>query len=335
MENKTIIIAEAGINHNGSVKLAKKMIKIASDAGADFVKFQIFKTGKITTKTAPQADYQIKNTRKKTSQYNMIKGLELNLKHFKILFNYCKKMKIKFLASCFDDESVQEYMKMGGRIFKIASGEITNLSLLEYIGKQNKEVILSTGMSTISEIKKALYILIKKGTKKKNISILQCTTDYPCKIDEVNLLVIPMLYKNFKTKVGFSDHTQGYEASIAAVALGAKIIEKHFTINKKLNGPDHMASLDPLELENFVKAIRITEKALGNKKKKPTKNEIKNIKIVRRSLVAKKKIRIGDIFSFDNIAIKRPGDGISPMKIRKILGKKSKKEFNIDVKITS
>ena len=330
---KIIIIAEAGVNHNGKIHYAKKLIKAASRAGADFVKFQFYNTDNQVIKNASKAGYQIKNTQKKENQYEMLRKYEFNFQQFKILFKYCKKLKIKFLASCFDTESAKNYLKIGGKIFKIPSGEINNLSLLEYVGKKNKKIFLSTGLSTLSEIKTAINVLTKNGTKKKNIFVLQCTTDYPCHLDDVNLLVIPALSNELKTKVGFSDHTLGFEASVAAIGLGAKVIEKHFTLSKKMPGPDHKASLNPNEFEKYVLYIRNTEKALGTDQKKPTKNELKNLKFVRKSIVAKKIINKRDIFSFDNIIAKRPAGGISPMKINSIIGKKSKKKFNINQKI--
>ena len=335
MRQKVKIIAEIGVNHNGKISYAKKLIKIASDAGADYVKFQIFKTSEHVTKRAVLAKYQINNINKKTNQYEMIRKLEFNKKEFKSLFNYCKKLNIKFLASCFDICSLNIYSQLGASIFKIPSGEITNLPLLELIGSKKKKVILSTGMSTYGEIKRALDILVKKGTSKKNITILQCTTDYPCEAKDVNLLVIPQMIKTFKCKVGFSDHTLGYEAAIAATSFGASIIEKHITINKNFKGPDHKASLNFKELKEFINKIRNLELAFGTNKKNPSDNEKRNLKVVRKSLVAKKKILPGDNFSNENIDVKRPGDGISPMKIRNIFGKKAKKKFNIDDKIST
>jgi len=334
MFKKVIIIAEIGVNHNGKIKYAKKLIKIAAKTGVDYVKFQIFKADNQVTKNAHKTKYQIENTGNKQNQYQMLKKYEFNINQFKILFNYCKKFKTKFLASCFDVESAKNYIKVGGNIFKIPSGEINNFSLLEYIGKKNKKIFLSTGLATMQEIKVALKILIKSGTKKKNIYILQATTDYPCKIKDANLLVIPTLAKKFNTKVGFSDHTLVYEASIAAVALGAKVVEKHLTLSKKMSGPDHKSSFNPKEFGIYVKSIRTTEKVLGIGKKIPTKNELKNLKLVRKSIVAKTIINKGDIFSYKNIIGKRPAGGISPLKINKIIGKKSKKRFNIDEKIS-
>jgi len=334
MPKKIIIIAEAGVNHNGKIEYAKKLIKIASKAGADYVKFQIYKADNQVIRNAPMAKYQIKNTKNKQSQYQMIKKYEFSKNQFKILFNYCKKYRIKFLASCFDVNSAKNYLEIGGNVFKIASGEINNLSLLEYIGKKNKKTFLSTGLATMKEIKVALKILINSGTKKKNIYLLQCTTDYPCHINDANLLVIPNLAKKFNTKVGFSDHTAVTEAAVVAVALGSIVIEKHITLDKKMHGPDHKASFNPKEFELYVKSIRTAEKVLGDIKKKPTKNELKNLKLVRKSIVAKKIINKGDIFNHNNIIAKRPAGGISPLKINNIYGKKSKRKFNVDEKIS-
>tara|TARA_B100001123_G_C15207287_1_gene985779 strand:+ start:65 stop:1072 length:1008 start_codon:yes stop_codon:yes gene_type:complete len=334
MSKKVIIIAEAGINHNGNIHYAKKLIDVAAKAGADYVKFQFFKVENQVTKYAPKAIYQIKNTKNNKKQYEMLKKCEFRMEQFKILFNYCKKLKIKFLASCFDDESAKNYVKVGGRVFKIPSGEINNLRLLEFIGKKNKEIFLSTGLSNIKEIKNALKILTKNGTSKKKITLLQCTTNYPCDISEANILVIPALSKKFNTKVGFSDHTLTHEGAIAAVALGAKVIEKHITLNKNMSGPDHKASFDPKEFDMYVKSIRKTEKLLGTNQKKPTKNELKNLKPVRKSIVARSFINKGDIFTNKNIIAKRPAGGISPLQINKIIGKKAKKKFNTDEKIS-
>ena len=334
MKNKIVIIAEAGVNHNGKIGNAKKLIKVAADAGADYVKFQIFKTENQVTRTAPKAKYQILNTKNKENQYEMIKKYEFSNEQFNILFKYCKKNRIKFLASCFDAESAKNYLKIGGNVFKIPSGEINNLNLLEFIGKKNKKIFLSTGLSTEADIKAALNVLIKNGSQKKNISIMQCTTDYPCKINDVNLLVIPMLSKKFNTKVGFSDHTLGYESALAASAIGAEVIEKHITLNKKMPGPDHKASLSPKEFKEYVALIRNVEKALGKSKKQPTKNELKNLKLVRKSIVAKTTIEKGEKFNLKNIIAKRPAGGISPMKINNIIGKKAKRLFKVDDKIS-
>jgi len=330
---KVIIIAEAGVNHNGKINYAKRLIRSAARAGADFVKFQFFNAENQVVKNTSKAPYQVKNTKKSKNQYEMLREYEFNFQQFKILFRYCKKLKIKFLASCFDAESAKSYLKVGGKVFKIPSGEINNLSLLEYVGKKNKKIFLSTGLSNLSEIRTAINVLRKNGTKRKNISVLQCTTDYPCHLNDANLLVIPTLANKLKTTVGFSDHTLGFEASIVAVGLGAKVIEKHLTLNKKMSGPDHQSSLNPEEFKKYVLYIRNTEKTLGSSEKKPTKNELKNLNFVRKSIVAKKVINKGDIFSFDNLIAKRPAGGISPMKINSIVGKKSKKKFNVNQKI--
>ncbi len=327
LKKKINIIAEVGVNHNGNFATAKKLINVAKKSGADFVKFQIFNVDQYVTKNAPQAKYQIKNLKKKTNQFDMIKKVQLKESEFSKLVLFCKKKKIKFLASCFDIKSLKFYEKFRPKYYKIPSGEITNLPLLTAIGKKKKNILLSTGMSTFKEIQDALNILVKNGTKKKNIVILQCTTDYPCKVSDVNLHVLPELLKKFQCRVGFSDHTSNIYTAAAAVALGAEVVEKHLTLNRNLPGPDHLASLNASQFKNFVNIIRDTHKSMGSNKKIPTKNEKKNIIVARKSLVAIKKINKGEKFTLSNIGVKRPNRGISPMKIDKILGKKSNKKY--------
>lgn len=333
INKKVIIIAEAGVNHNGSVKIAKKLVDLAKLAGADYVKFQIFNTQDHIVKNTKLTNYQIKNLKKKVSQYKMIKKLELSDSEFKKIYSYTKQKKIKFLLSCFDLTSLNFYLKLNPEIIKIPSGEITNLPLLEKIGKARKKVILSTGMSTYKEIKDALKILVKSGTKLSNITVMQCTTDYPCKIEDVNLNVIPELIKKFKCKVGFSDHTQTHEAAIISVLLGSSVIEKHITLNHNMKGPDHIASFDLNEFKSFVLKLRNINLILGKKNKFLTKGERDNINLVRKSLVALKYIKKGEKFSKKNIGAKRPGNGVSPMKIYSFIGKKSKKNFIVNEKI--
>ena len=324
------IIAEAGVNHNGSIDLAKKLIDAASIAGADAVKFQSFKAENLTTKNAQKAIYQKEITNIKESQFNMLKKLELNVEMHKELIAYCANKKIIFLSSPFDHESIELLNTLGLEIFKIPSGEITNLPYLRYLGKLNKKIILSTGMSSMDEVKCALKILINSGTKKNNITILHANTEYPTPMEDVNLNAMLALGKELDIKFGYSDHTLGIEVNIAAVAMGASSIEKHFTLNCNMQGPDHKASIEPDQLKEMVKSIRNIELAFGDGIKKPSKSEKKNIKIVRKSIVAKTKIKKGEIFSEKNLSVKRPGEGISPMKWDSILGTEAKKDYNED-----
>lgn len=326
---KTIIIAEAGVNHNGSVKLAKKLIDIASKAKADYIKFQTFKSDLTFSKNSPKAEYAKQNTSRKESALEMVKKLELTIKQHLKLKNYCKKKKIKYLTTFSDLESLKHYKKFNLDYIKIASGDINNLPLIEAIAKTKKKVILSTGITNMFEISAALKILTKKINKKK-ITILHCNTNYPANFKEVNLNVIKSLKKKFNLKVGYSDHTLGIEIPIAAAAIGANVIEKHFTLNKRLEGPDHKASLTPSELFKMVESIRNINFAMGSNIKKPTISELKNKIAVRKSIFASKKIIKGEIFSKKNLVIKRPGNGLSPMKINKIIGKTSRFNFEED-----
>jgi len=321
------IIAEAGVNHNGDIRIAKKLIDGAKLAGASAVKFQSFNAKKLASASAPKAKYQTKTTNAGESQLKMLQKLELSPKNQKLLFDYCKKKKIMFLSSPFDEESIEFLHQLNLSIFKIPSGEITNLPYLEKIGSLKKKIILSTGMSTLKEIQNALKILIKAGTPKKNITLLHCTTEYPTPMAEVNLKAMLTLKKQFNIQIGYSDHTKGIEIPIAAAALGASVIEKHFTLDKNLEGPDHKASLEPTELLSMVKAIRNIEVALGNGIKKPSPSEIKNIQIARKSIVAKTKIKKGDLFTEKNLTTKRPGNGLSPMQWNRVIGQKAKKNF--------
>ncbi len=326
---KTLIIAEAGVNHNGSLSLAKKLIIAAKKCGADIIKFQKFKADNLATKFAKLADYQKENF-KKNLQYKMLKRLELKDQDYKELYKFSKKNKIYFLCSCFDEESLRFLRFTKNRIIKIPSGEITNLPLLKYAGSLKKKIILSSGMSTINEISFALKTLIKSGTRKKNITLLHCNTDYPTKLQDVNLRAFEELKNKFGLRLGYSDHTISQEVPMIAVALGAKVIEKHFTINKNLRGPDHKASFNPDEFKTLVKNIRNIEIILGKNKKFVTNSEKKNKLLVRKSLVARIKITRGEKFSKNNLAIKRPGYGISPVKYYEILGKRSKYNFKPD-----
>jgi len=315
-KNKIIIIAEAGVNHNGSIKNAKKLIDISKQAGADFIKFQIFNSEDLVTRKATMAKYQITNSKKRnTYQYEMLKKLELQDFEFIELYKYSKKSKINFLLSPFGLASVKFIHHLKMKYIKIPSGEITNLPLLQEIGRYKFKIFLSTGMSTITEISAAMKVLTSSGTKKDNIHILHCNSEYPTPYKDVNLNVLSTL-KKMKYKIGYSDHTIGDHISIAAISMGAKIIEKHITLDKNLNGPDHSSSMEPNEFRLFVKKIRNVQAAFGSNKKKPTSSEIINLKKVRKSIYASKKINKGDIFSLDNITCKRPFVKISPMKIK-------------------
>ena len=330
MKNKTFIIAEAGVNHNGSIEIAKKMVEVAKECGADAIKFQTFKAEKVISRYAPKAEYQKQTTGEPDSQLEMVKKLELSFDDFVALKEYCDKLNIMFLSTPFDFESIDFLNDLGLEIFKIPSGEITNLPYLEKIGKLGKKVILSTGMADLGEIEDALDILISCGTKKENITVLHCNTEYPTPYEDVNLLAMLTIKEAFKVKVGYSDHTLGIEIPIAAVALGASVIEKHFTLDRNMQGPDHKSSLDPNELKAMVKAIRNVEKALGDGIKKPSPSEIKNKIIVRRSIVAKRNIKRGEIFNEENITVKRPATGISPMRWYEILGKTATRDYKED-----
>ena len=328
--NRTTIIAEAGVNHNGSIKLAKEMIDIAANSGADYVKFQTFKAEELVTKNAEKANYQKNLLEKNESQFEMLKKLELSKEEHYELKNHCNLRKINFLSTAFDIKSLKFLHKFGINLIKIPSGEITNLPYLTFIGGMKQPVIVSTGMSSMDEINSAINILINEGTKKDQITVLHCNTEYPTPIKDVNLLAMLSIKNEFNVNVGYSDHTLGIEIPIAAVALGAKVIEKHFTLDRSFEGPDHSASLDPNELKIMIEKIRNIEYSLGSGIKKPSNSEIKNIPIARRSIVAKTFIRKGEIFSKKNITTKRPGTGISPMKWDELLGTESKYDFEID-----
>ena len=327
-EEPCFIIAEAGVNHNGSVELAKKLIDTAKDAGADAVKFQTFKAENIVVKDAEKAEYQKETTGIGESQYEMIKKLELAEEDFRELADYAKEKDIMFLSSPFDKESVDLLHELDVPAFKVGSGEITNLPLLRYIAKKGKPIILSTGMSTLGEIEEALDVIRSEGVE--DIILLHCVSNYPARIEDVNLRAMETLKQAFKLPVGFSDHTLGITAPIAAVALGACVIEKHFTLDRNLPGPDHKASLEPDELKEMVKAIREVEKALGNGIKKPTKEEEKIKKVARRSIVAKVDIPKGAIITEEMLDVKRPETGIEPKYLKFIIGKKAKEDIKKD-----
>lgn len=327
---KAFIIAEAGVNHNGSIDIAKKLIDAAKDANADAIKFQTFITENIVCKYTKKAPYQDKNSLKKQSQYEMLKSLELSESQHIQIFEYCYFKKIKFLSTPFDEDSVDLLNKLGLDIYKISSGDITNYPLLLKIAKLKKKIILSTGMSYLDEVTSAVNLILKNGTKKNNLSILHATSAYPCSYNEVNLLSMITLHKKYKLNFGYSDHTNGISIPIAAVSLGAKIIEKHLTLNKNMKGPDHKASLNPIEFKKMVAEIRNIELAIGNDKKIPSKTEKKNIKFARKYIVASRKINKGDIFTNQNITTKRSGGGINPMKWNNIIGKRANQDFEID-----
>jgi N-acetylneuraminate synthase len=330
--NRTFIIAEAGVNHNGDINLAKKLIGAAKDAGADAVKFQTFKAEKVVIKNAEKAEYQKETTGIGESQYDMIKKLELTEYDFKELAEYAKKKGILFLSSPFDKGSVDLLDGLDVPAFKIASGEITNFTLLKYIAKKEKPIILSTGMSTLGEVEDALNVIRSEGVEK--VILLHCVSNYPARIEDVNLGAMETLKQAFKIPVGFSDHTLGITASIAAVALGACVIEKHFTLDRNLPGPDHKASLEPDELKEMIKGIRNVEKALGDGIKRPTKDEVAIKRVARRSIVARVDIHRGTIITEDMLDVKRPGMGIEPKYIERIIGKRAKINIKKDELIT-
>ena len=332
-KKKTFIIAEAGVNHNGSLKIAKKLVNAAKKSGADYIKFQTFNPKSMTTPQSNIAPYQKKIKLGETKQLRMLQKLSLSKDDFSKLYLYCKKKKIKFLSSPFDLESIKflkDKIKMD--YYKIPSGEITNYPYLKYLGKLNKKILLSTGMAELSEINFAVKTLVKNGTKRNNITILHCISDYPTQIENVNLNFFYTL-KKISKNVGFSDHTLGTQSAVLAVALKVNIIEKHFTLNKKMKGPDHSMSLNVNEFKNFVKCIKDTELILGKDKKILTKGEKILKKFARKSLIAKTNIKKNEKFSELNLTTKRPGDGKSPILWDSILGKKAKKNYKKDEKI--
>lgn len=331
--NKVIIIAEAGVNHNGDIQVAKKLIDVAVDAGVDYVKFQTFKADSLVSKSAKKAEYQTVNINDgDDSQYAMLKNLELSHENHLELMSYCAERKIQFFSTAFDVEGVNYLNDLGLSFFKIPSGEITNYPYLRAIALWGKPVIMSTGMCSEIEIKQAMDVLLKFGLKKENISILHCNTEYPTPMKDVNLKAMLAIQKTFGVQIGYSDHTLGIEVPIAAVAMGATIIEKHFTLDRTLPGPDHVASLEPLELKAMVTAIRNIELAMGGDgEKKPSESEIKNIGIARKSIHLNSNLSKGHVITEEDIISLRPGDGISPMEWENIIGKKlnaDKNEFD-------
>ncbi len=328
----TLIIAEAGVNHNGDLNTAKKLIDAAADAGADFVKFQTFKADKLVSKSAQKAAYQKTNMNDgDDSQYAMLKRLELDETAHHTLFAWCKQKGIKFLSTGFDGESIRFLEKLGMEVWKIPSGELTNLPYLEIMAAKPQPIILSTGMATMKEIEEALDVLTSKGKPKDEISVLHCNTEYPTPMEDVNLKAMVAIQRELGVNVGYSDHTLGIEIPIAAVALGATVIEKHFTLDRNLPGPDHKASLEPGELKAMVKAIRNVELAIGGTGlKEPSPSEEKNIVVARKSIVASRTIAKGELFSVENLTVKRPGSGLSPMKWNEVIGQKAKRNFEED-----
>jgi N,N'-diacetyllegionaminate synthase len=324
---KTLIIAEAGVNHNGDITQAKRLVDIAAECGADLVKFQMFDANNLATKKAPKADYQIHTTNSFESQHSMLNKLALTEVMVKELFAYSKEKNIGIFATGFDILSVKTLIKLGQDRFKIPSGEITNLPLLRYIGQQNEKVFLSTGMCELAEVEFAIKILINSGTQKEKITVLHCTSAYPAPMTDINLNAMQTIQKAFNVSVGYSDHSQGIEVAIAAVALGASVIEKHFTIDKSLPGPDHKASLEPDELRRMIIGIRSIEQAMGNGIKRVMPSEISNQLIARKSIVTKVNIQKGEIFSYENLTTKRPGTGVSPLRIDEIIGTKSDRDY--------
>ncbi len=334
---KVLIIAEAGVNHNGDIELAKKMIDAAYEAKADIVKFQTFKADKLVSRNAKMAEYQIKNTNNESldnSQYQMLKKLELNEENHVVLMNYCKSKGIEFLSTSFDDESIDLLRKLKIKIWKIPSGELTNKPLLQKIGAFNENIIISTGMALMSEIHDAIEILIQSGTKRDNITVLHCNTEYPTPMNDVNLNAMNEIKQKLNVRVGYSDHTLGIEIPIAAVALGAEVIEKHFTLDRGMEGPDHKASLEPSELLQMVESIRNIEVAMGSGLKQPSSSEQKNINIARKSIHLNKELTCGSKISASDLIMKRPGDGISPMEYEKFIGKKINKDLKADHKLS-
>lgn len=330
MTNQTIIIAEAGVNHNGDLGLAKQLINIAAEAGANFVKFQTFNANRQVTRIAKKAEYQTRTTHSRESQFEMLQRLELTEKMHKELIAHCAARKIGFLSTGFDIESVDLLLSLGQNHFKIPSGEITNLPYLRHIGRLGKRVIISTGMATLADIEAAIDVLEKEGTSRTQITVLHCTTEYPTPMAEVNLRAMQSIQAAFDVAVGYSDHTIGIEVAIAAVALGATVIEKHFTLDRNLPGPDHKASLEPSELKAMVAAIRNIDVALGDGIKRPTLSEFRNKSFARKSIVASQAIKAGETFSASNITTKRPGTGISPMFWDEILGRPAPRDFIAD-----
>jgi N,N'-diacetyllegionaminate synthase len=327
---KTLIIAEAGVNHNGDMNLAKQLIDVAATAGADLVKFQTFSAQDLVIRSVPKANYQIEANNKNESQYEMLRNLELTEEMHLELIAYSQSKNIEFFSTGFDIKSLEMLIRLGQNKFKIPSGEITNIPLLRFVGKQNKHVIISTGMSDMDEIAQAITVLKEAGTHKDKITILHCTSAYPAPYNEINLRALLSIKESFGISVGYSDHSSGIEVAIAAVSLGACVIEKHFTLDKALRGPDHKASLDPMELKKMIAAIRNIELALGDGVKQLMPCEIDNQNVVRKYLVAKTAIKKDEVLSVRNLTTKRTGYGISASKWDQFIGKKSSRDYSVD-----
>lgn len=328
MSKSVLIIAEAGVNHNGSIEIAKQLVDKAAEAGADIIKFQTFKAEKLVSKSAKQAEYQKKNTcSTDDSQLNMLKKLELSPENHEVLIQYCQNKGIRFFSTAFDMDSIDFLHSLNLGLWKIPSGEITNYPYIKKIAQYHEPVIMSTGMCEIDDISAAINVLLKYGIKREQITILHCNTEYPTPYEDVNLRAMLSIKNDFQVKVGYSDHTKGLEVPIAAVALGASVIEKHFTLHRNMEGPDHKASLEPNELKAMVSAIRHIEQALGNKEKSISASERKNIAIARKSIVAARLIKKGEILSEENLTVKRPGTGISPMKWESVIGTFATKDY--------
>jgi len=327
---KTIVIAEAGVNHNGDINVAKKMVDVAVIAGVDYIKFQTFKAEKLASASAKKADYQKTRPEDNESQIDMIKKLELDVDAHKTIIEYCNEKGIKFISTPFDSDSVDLLYDLGVELYKIGSGEITNYPYLKKIAQKGLAVILSTGMSTLDEVEDAFNVFLENGLGKDQITLLHANSEYPTPMVDVNLKAMITLKETFKVNVGYSDHSLGIEVPVAAVALGATVIEKHFTLDKSMNGPDHLASLEPRELTDMVKAIRNIELALGDGVKQVSQSESKNIVIARKSIIASRNIKRGELFSEENITSKRPGTGLSPMMWNEVIGKKATKDFDFD-----
>jgi len=327
---RTLIIAEAGVNHNGDIKMAKKLIDIAADSGADLVKFQTFQADRLVTERAEKADYQLSATNRRESQHDMLRKLELTESMHHELIAHCTSKKIGFFSTGFDVESLNLLIRLGQTLFKIPSGEITNLPYLRHIGKLNATVILSSGMSNMDEIDAAIKVLEESGTPRSKITVLHCTTSYPVPMSDVNLRAMQSIQNKFNVSVGYSDHTLGIEIPIAAVALGATVIEKHFTTDRSQPGPDHKASLEPFELKSMIDGIRAVEIALGDGIKRVMPSEIANLGIARKSIMASQQINAGEIFTEGNLTTKRPGTGISPMDWNKFIGRAANRDYLAD-----
>ena len=327
--SKTLIIAEAGVNHNGSIELTKKLVEKAKEAGVDYIKFQTFKASKLVTKAAKQAEYQQKNIGKEgDSQYQMLKKLELSPEEHEVLIDYCRQLGIKFFSTAFDFDSIEYLHSLNLGLWKIPSGEVTNYPFLKRIAAYNEPTILSTGMCDMEDVRAAVNALYKNGLSKENLILLHCNTEYPTPFEDVNLKAMDALRQEFGVEVGYSDHTKGIEVPIAAVALGATVIEKHFTLDRNMEGPDHKASLEPDELKAMVSAIRNIEKAVaGDGTKHVSESEKKNIAIARKSIVATCDIKEGEVFTEQNLTVKRPGNGVSPMRWEEVVGTKAKRDF--------